>query len=51
MREKRPIMLEPMLPSERKVIHLALADNPFVTTESSGVEPERRVVVSPRGTG
>jgi spoIIIJ-associated protein len=48
MREKRPIMLEPMLPSERKVIHLALADNPFVTTESSGVEPERRVVVSPR---
>ena len=51
MREKRPIILEPMLPSERKVIHLALADNPFVTTESSGVEPERRVVVSPRGTG
>jgi predicted RNA-binding protein Jag len=38
-----------MLPSERKVIHLALADNPFVATESSGVEPERRVVVSPKG--
>jgi predicted RNA-binding protein Jag len=37
-----------MLPSERKVIHLALADNPFVATESSGVEPERRVVVIPR---
>ncbi len=49
MREKRPIALEPMLPSERKVIHLALADNPYVSTESSGVEPERRVVVSPRG--
>jgi spoIIIJ-associated protein len=49
MREKRPIALEPMLPSERKVIHLALADNPFVSTESSGAEPERRVVVSPRG--
>ena len=48
IREKRAIMLEPMLPSERKVIHLALADNPFVTTESTGVEPERRVVVSPR---
>ena len=48
MREKRPIALEPMLPSERKVIHLALADNPYVSTESSGVEPERRVVVSPR---
>ena len=48
MREKRPITLEPMLPSERKVIHLALAENPFVTTESTGVEPERRVVVAPR---
>ncbi len=48
LREKRPIALEPMLPSERKVIHLALADNPFVTTESAGVEPERRVVVHPR---
>jgi spoIIIJ-associated protein len=48
IREKRPISLEPMLPSERKVIHLALADNPFVSTESSGVEPERHVVVIPR---
>jgi len=48
IREKRPISLEPMLPSERKVIHLALAGNPFVATESSGSEPERRVVVIPR---
>ncbi|MBD5603504.1 MAG: protein jag [Candidatus Eremiobacteraeota bacterium] len=48
MREKRAVSLEPMLPSERKVIHLALADNPFVSTESSGVEPERRVVVIPK---
>jgi spoIIIJ-associated protein len=48
IREKRPVSLEPMLPSERKVIHLALADNPFVSTESSGVEPERRVVVIPK---
>ena len=48
IREKRPIKLEPMLPSERKIIHLALADSPFVQTESEGVEPERRVVVSPK---
>jgi len=48
IREKRPISLEPMLPSERKVIHIALAENPFVSTESSGAEPERRVVVIPR---
>jgi spoIIIJ-associated protein len=48
MREKRPIELEPMLPSERKVIHLALAENPYVTTESVGVDPDRRLVVTPR---
>jgi spoIIIJ-associated protein len=49
IREKRPIELEPMLPSERKIIHLALADNPYVTTGSEGVDPERFVVVAPRG--
>jgi len=45
IREKKPQKLEPMLPSERKIVHLALADNQFVRTESEGVEPERRVVV------
>ena len=48
MREKRSIALDPMLPSERKVVHLALADSPFVSTQSEGVEPERRLVVSPK---
>jgi spoIIIJ-associated protein len=45
IREKTPQRLEPMLPSERKIVHLALADNEFVRTESEGEEPERRVVV------
>ena len=48
IREKKPQRLEPMLPSERKIIHLALAENQFVRTESEGVEPERRVVVFPK---
>jgi spoIIIJ-associated protein len=48
VREGKPQMLEPMLPSERKIIHLALADNPYVKTESTGVDPERRVVISPK---
>jgi spoIIIJ-associated protein len=48
VRENRPIKLEPMLPSERKIVHLALADSPFVRTESEGVEPERRLVVYPK---
>ncbi|MBV8300141.1 MAG: protein jag [Candidatus Eremiobacteraeota bacterium] len=48
VRENKPIKLEPMLPSERKIVHLALADSPFVRTESEGVEPERRLVVFPK---
>lgn len=47
-RENKPQRLEPMLPSERKIVHLALADNAYVRTESEGVEPERRVVVFPK---
>ncbi len=48
VREKRAISLEPMLPSERKVIHLVLADSPFVSTASEGVEPDRRLVIAPK---
>jgi spoIIIJ-associated protein len=48
LRERRPIELEPMHPAERKIIHLALEGNEFVTTESAGVEPERRIVVIPK---
>jgi spoIIIJ-associated protein len=47
-RERTPQKLEPMLPSERKIVHLALADSELVRTESEGEEPERRVVVFPR---
>ena len=47
VREGQPQKLEPMLPSERKIVHLALADLPAVRTESEGEEPERRVVVFP----
>jgi len=48
MRERSPQRLEPMIPSERKIVHLALAESPLVRTESEGEEPERRVVVFPR---
>lgn len=48
MREQKPQKLEPMLPSERKIIHLALATSEHVRTESEGEEPERRVVIHPR---
>lgn len=47
VRDGAPQKLEPMLPSERKIVHLALADSELVRTESEGEEPERRVVVFP----
>ncbi len=40
--------LEPMEPSERRIIHLALQDNDKVTTMSKGTEPNRYVIVFPR---
>ena len=39
------VSLEPMPPDERRIVHLALADHPSVTTESTGVGPDRQVVV------
>ncbi|HET6314486.1 MAG TPA: R3H domain-containing nucleic acid-binding protein [Chloroflexia bacterium] len=42
------VPLEAMPPHERRIIHMTLADHPSVTTESSGAEPERRVVVLPK---
>lgn len=43
---KRSMALEPMNSYERHVIHTALQDYAGVTTSSTGVEPNRRVVVS-----
>lgn len=44
----RPVTLEPMPASERRVIHMALSEHAAVTTESSGDRQERRVTVMPR---
>ena len=43
----RPITLEPMPPNERRIVHIALADNPDVETGSTGSGDGRRVVVEP----
>jgi len=44
---KKEKTLPPMRAFERRIIHLELADNPNVKTESIGQEPERQVVVKP----
>ena len=43
----RKIILEPMTPYERRVIHAALSENGEVKTASEGREPARFVVVIP----
>ena len=42
-----PFTLEPMPAYERRIIHLALADHPDVTTESIGEGELRKVVILP----
>lgn len=39
--------MEPMSPFERKIIHDAIAEIEGVSSDSTGVEPNRRVVVLP----
>ena len=43
------VELEPMTPVERKIVHERLKDDPEVETVSEGTEPNRYVVVVPRG--
>src|SRR5438477_2113367 len=45
------VTLEPMLAYERRIVHLAVQDTPGVKTESVGVDPNRRVVISSTAPG
>ena len=42
----RSVMLEAMPPNERRIVHMALADDEDISTESEGEGDQRRVVVS-----
>lgn len=43
----RPVRLEPMAAHERRIIHLALAEEPGVLTQSEGHGDHKRVVIQP----
>lgn len=43
-----PFTLEPMPAYERRIVHLALANHPDVTTESIGQGETRKVVIRPK---
>jgi spoIIIJ-associated protein len=46
VRTKKEVVLEPMPPQERKIIHTQLQDHASVKTYSKGDEPNRRVVIA-----
>lgn len=48
VKQGHSVKLRPMSPYERRLIHVALADNDQVFTESEGEGSSRRVVVIPR---
>jgi spoIIIJ-associated protein len=47
LRYARPVELEPMRATERKIVHTYLGERNDVETHSEGDEPDRRLVVSP----
>ena len=47
----RSITLEPMSAADRRIIHVSLADNPGVSTESAGFGDDRKVTISPSQEG
>jgi spoIIIJ-associated protein len=48
-RTRRPMVLEPMPPNERRIVHITLREHPDVMTESNGEGMNRRITVLPRG--
>jgi spoIIIJ-associated protein len=45
-RTRKPVVLEPMNPYERRIIHSALQNDKYVETYSEGEEPYRKVVIN-----
>ncbi|NLJ41921.1 MAG: protein jag [Clostridiales bacterium] len=45
-RTGRRVVLEPMNPYERRILHFTLQDDPHVITYSEGEEPYRKVVIA-----
>ena len=41
-----PVVLEPMTPHERKIIHMALQEERRISTNREGEEPNRKVVIA-----
>ena len=42
------VVLEPMNPHERRIIHTALQDDTRISTFSEGEEPNRKIIIAPK---
>jgi len=47
VREQRAVVLRPMSPYERRLVHLELSENAKIKTESIGEGEDRKVVIKP----
>jgi spoIIIJ-associated protein len=47
-RSRSPVALEPMPPNERRIIHMELAEDADLTTESDGEGDQRRIIIALR---
>ena len=47
-RTGREVRLEALTPRERRIVHMALAEDSGVSTRSEGEDPDRIVIVAPR---
>ncbi len=46
-RQRRKVVLEPMTPQERRIIHLTVQEERGLVSYSEGEEPFRRVIIAP----
>jgi spoIIIJ-associated protein len=44
----KPFKLNPMSPEERRIVHLAIAEDELIRTESEGYGEHRQVVIHPK---
>lgn len=51
IKEKKPVMLQPMGAYERRIVHVTLAEDDTVVTESIGEGDERKVIVRAASVG
>jgi spoIIIJ-associated protein len=48
-RQRKPIKLPNLSAGERRIVHLALQDDPWLTTKSQGQGPYRQLLIVPQG--